>query len=149
MPAPSSGNASGRPPLGVLPHGLHQPAPDTVALESALADVELQLEQLRDALMKQDAELTERAASELRTALGGAVERFAQVSRRGVVPPQIRRRLALASGQVAAQREALARATSALDQALEILIPRPTPASVYSAAGGASRGGPGRIIAAS
>jgi hypothetical protein len=149
MPASTSGNASGRPPLGVLPHGLHQPAPDTVALESALADVELQLDTLRDALMNQDSDLTERAAIDLRAALGSAVERFAQVSRRGIVPPQIRRRLAMASGQVAAQREALARATSALDQALEILIPRPALGAVYSAAGGASRGGPGRIIAAS
>jgi hypothetical protein len=133
----------------VLPHGLHQPTPDTAALESALADVERQLDQLRQALTGQDAEAAERAATQLRVVLGAAVERFAAVSRRGVVPPSIRQRLAVASGQVAAQREALARATSALDQALEILIPRPSPAAVYSATGGASRGGPGRIIAAS
>lgn len=148
MPAPTPGRP-GQPGRSVLPHGLHQPHPDTGALESALADVELQLDRLRQALTAQDADTTERAAVDLRAALGTAVERFAQVSRRGVVPPPIRRRLALASAQVAAQREALARATSALDQALEILIPRPTPASVYSASGGASRGGPGRILAAS
>ncbi len=148
MPATSTGAPLGRPAAAVLPHGLHQPAPDTGALESALAGVEHQLDELRAALTSQDAQAAERAAGDLRTALHGAMEHFAQVQRRGVVPPPIRRRLALASGQVAAQREALARATSALDQALEILIPRPAPASVYSAAGGAGRG-PGRIIAAS
>lgn len=149
MPHASSGTPRRPTPAGVLPHGLHQPAPDTGALESALTDVEQALDTLRQALMRQDAEATEQAAGGLRTALSGAMERFAQASRRGVVPPPIKRRLAMASGQVAAQREALARATSALDQALEILIPRPTPASVYSAGGGANRGGPGRIIAAS
>jgi len=148
MPASFQGQP-GRAPAGVLPHGLHQPSPDTGALEAALTDVELQLDRLREALTAQDPDAAERMAAELRRALTASMDRFAQAARRGVVPPAIRRRLAVASGQVAAQREALARATSALDQALEILIPRPTPASVYSSTGGASRSGPGRFLAAS
>ncbi|HEX7637433.1 MAG TPA: hypothetical protein VF457_03480, partial [Burkholderiaceae bacterium] len=70
-------------------------------------------------------------------------------ARRGTMPPALRRRFALASGQVAAQREALFRATTALDQALEILIPRPlAQASTYSAQGLGGRG-PGRMLGAS
>ena len=40
------------------------------------------------------------------------------------MPPALRRRLASASGQVAAQRESLARATAALDRAIDVLLPR-------------------------
>jgi hypothetical protein len=55
----------------------------------------------------------------------------------GGVPPPMRLRLAHASAQVARQREALARATAALDRAIEVLMPGAHPAhrSVYSASG--------------
>jgi hypothetical protein len=53
----------------------------------------------------------------------------------------------MASGQIAAQREALSRATTALDQALDILVPR-ADAGLYSSQGAASRTS-GRVIAAS
>jgi len=46
----------------------------------------------------------------------------------------------LASGLVASQREALARATAALDRAIDVLMPRDTAPSVYSAIGNADRG---------
>ena len=49
--------------------------------------------------------------------------------------PQLRQRLALASGQVAAQRESLARASAALDRAIDVLLPSPAPRVAYSAAG--------------
>jgi len=51
----------------------------------------------------------------------------------------LRRRLASASGQVAAQRESLARATAALDRAIDVLLPRDVPA-LYNAIGGSDRG---------
>jgi alkylation response protein AidB-like acyl-CoA dehydrogenase len=133
----------------VLPHGLHQSPPDTVELESALSVVEQAIATLGHTLTLQDPNAVEAAAGDLQVALRGAMERFAQVARRGTMPPALRRRLAMASGQVAAQREALFRATTALDQALDILIPQPeAAASVYSAYGSGNRG-TGRVIAAS
>ena len=56
------------------------------------------------------------------------------------MPPLLRSRLARAGGQVAAQREALARATASLDRAIDVLIPRAPAANLYSAGGGADRG---------
>ena len=47
---------------------------------------------------------------------------------------ELRRRLALAGAQVAAQRDALARATAALDRAIDVLMPSPGTA-LYSAGG--------------
>ena len=55
------------------------------------------------------------------------------------MPAALRNRLASASGQVAAQRESLARATAALDRAIDVLLPRDSMA-LYSAYGGADRG---------
>jgi hypothetical protein len=132
-----------------LPHGLHQAAPDTAELESALDVVELHIAALGRALTAQDPAAAEAAASELSTAMRGAMSHFAQVHRRGVMPPAIRRRLAMASGQIAAQREALFRATTALDQALDILLPRPEAAAGYSAYGTTAARSTGRVIAAS
>ena len=138
-----------RPSASVLPHGLHQAAPDTGALELALASVEQSIAGLGHALTLNDSDAVEAAATELQATMRAAMERFAQVAKRGTMPPALRRRFAMASGQVAAQREALIRATTALDQALEILIPRPAAStSVYSAQGATGRG-PGRMIAAS
>ena len=55
------------------------------------------------------------------------------------MPPALRDRLATASGQVVAQRESLARATAALDRALDVLLPRDD-ADLYSDYGAADRG---------
>lgn len=132
----------------VLPHGLHQTPPDTVELESALSSVEQAIAALGQTLAQQSPDAVEAAAGALQAAMRAAMERFAQVAKRGTMPPSLRRRLAMASGQVAAQREALFRATTALDQALDILIPKPdASAAVYGNAGPGSRG-TGRIIAA-
>jgi len=67
--------------------------------------------------------------------------------RSGAVPPTLRRRLASASGQVAAQRESLARATAALDRAIEVLMPSDTP-GLYSSLGGQDRAIRGSVIQA-
>jgi predicted RecB family endonuclease len=101
-------------------------------LESTLSEVEQYLSALGTALKLQDATATEVAATELHRALAEAVQRFGQAARTGGVPPALRRRLARTSGQVAAQRDAVARATNALDRALDVLIPTPEPA-VYGA----------------
>lgn len=96
---------------------------DADQLEASLGHVEAHLGALGDALKLQDAVATEAAASNLHRALGNAMECFSRAARRGAVPPALRRRLAVTGGQVAAQREAVARATSALDRAIDILIP--------------------------
>ena len=103
-------------------------------LEAALQRVEQHLDDLQSALSVRDMRCIELHAGELQRALTLAVERFARAARRGGSPLPLRRRLALASAQVAAQRDALARATAALDRAIDVLMPGSgTP--VYSAQG--------------
>jgi len=116
-----------------------RPPPHGTDLESPLVALEQQLGALGLALHRQDADAVERVAAELHAALAAAVDHFARAARSGGVPPVLRQRLALAGGQVAAQREALARATASLDRAIDVLIPRLAPASLYSASGGAER----------
>ena len=74
-------------------------------------------------------------AGELHRALALAIDRFSQAARSGGVPPPLRRRLAMASGQVAAQRESLARATVALDRAIDVLLPHTAASSTYAPTG--------------
>jgi hypothetical protein len=132
-----------------------QPAPanasagDTYALEGSLSAVEQAIATLGHTLTQRDIAATEAASTSLHEAMRAAMSQFAQVARRGTMPAALRHRLALANGQIAAQREALFRASSLVEQNLEILIPRPmAETSVYSASG-ASQRGPGRVIAAS
>jgi hypothetical protein len=114
---------------------------EAAALERPLQAVEAQLSALGQALHHQDAAGVDTAAAQLHVALAAAVDHFALAARRGGVPAPLRQRLALASGQVAAQREALARATASLDRAIDVLMPRTAPSSFYSAAGGNERAG--------
>ncbi len=123
--------------------------PDTSQLEVSLAAVELAIATLGHTLTQQDIAAVEAASTTLHDAMRAAMTQFAQVARRGTMPVALRTRLAMANGRIAAQREALIRATSLIEQNLEILIPRPmAETSVYSASG-ASQRGPGRMLAAS
>jgi hypothetical protein len=110
-------------------------------LESPVAEVEDRLARLGAAMLGPDAVAVETEATELHRALARAVQHFSHAARDGGIPPPLRQRLAVASGRVAAQREALARATAALDRAIDVLIPGQGSGSapVYSAAGGAER----------
>ncbi|MDP1900681.1 MAG: hypothetical protein Q8K96_09540 [Rubrivivax sp.] len=108
-------------------------------LERPLLHVEERLAALGLALHRQDAQAVDRTAAELHAALAAAIDQFTRAARRGSVPPGLRRRLALASGQVAAQREALARATASLDRAIDVLLPHQASVGVYSAVGGSER----------
>jgi hypothetical protein len=92
-------------------------------LEAPVRAVEDRLTALGLALHRQDAQAVEREASALHTALATALQHFREAARHGAVPAPLRQRLVLASGQVAAQREALARATAALDRAMDVLLP--------------------------
>jgi hypothetical protein len=92
-------------------------------LEAVLQRVEQHLDDLQAALSARDMRCIELHAGELQRALSQAVERFMQAARSGGPPLPLRRRLGLASAQVAAQRDALARATAALDRAIDVLMP--------------------------
>jgi hypothetical protein len=105
-------------------------------LEPLMASVEQRLTDLQSALSARDMPCIELHATELQRCLAQAVERFMLAARQGGVPMALRRRLALAGAQVASQRDALARATAALDRAIDVLMPGysgvPT---LYSASG--------------
>lgn len=105
------------------------------ALEQPLKALEDQLVALGTALHRQDTAAIDAAAAALHVALAAAVEHFTHAARLGTLPAPLRQRLALASGQVAAQREALARATASLDRAIDVLLPRQAQAGVYGASG--------------
>ena len=122
---------------------------DASALEASLSTVEQAIAVLGHTLTLRDIAAVEAASTSLHDAMRAAMTQFAQVARRGTMPAALRTRFALANARIAAQREALYRATSLVEQNLEILIPRPmAETSVYSASG-ASQRGPGRVIAAS
>ena len=127
--------------LATLPTAALAPHVSTAdsELEARLADVETRLSALGNALRARDATAIDLHASELHRALSSAISHFSDASRSGRVPPALRTRLANASGQVAAQRESLARATAALDRAIDVLLPRDG-MPLYSAYGNADRG---------
>ncbi|NDY94026.1 hypothetical protein [Ideonella livida] len=122
------------------PLPLAQPSAEQAhALERAVAAVEDGLAALSQSLTLRDPEATEQAAAALHQTLAEAMDRFAEVARHGGVPPALRRRLARSGGQVAAQRNAVARGSQWLDRTLELLI---GPAATEAAeAPPAARGG--------
>lgn len=111
----------------------------TPDLEARLCAVETGLKELGDALRSRDSAGIDRHAVELHRALASAVNQFSVAARDGPLPAELRSRLAAASGQVAAQRESLARATAALDRAIDVLLPREG-AGVYSSVGTTEHG---------
>ncbi|GAB4117460.1 MAG: hypothetical protein Fur0014_19020 [Rubrivivax sp.] len=103
-------------------------------LERPLAALEERVGALGEALRERDAARIESEAAALHRALAGAVDQFGRAARQGPIPGPLRRRLMAASAQVAAQREALARATASLDRAIDVLLPGQD-RGVYSTAG--------------
>jgi hypothetical protein len=122
--------------MSATPDGTSRPA-HAADLEQPLHHVEHQLAALGHALRSNDGAALESAATELHRALAEAVHHFRHAARSGAVPPPLRQRLAHAGAQVAAQREALARATAALDRAIDVLIP--APGATYGAGGSPAR----------
>ena len=119
--------------------GTTGPVPLSAGLVDRLTAVELRLAALGNALRSRDAAGIDLHASELHKALASAVNHFSDAARNGPVSPALRDRLVQAGGQVAAQRESLARATAALDRAMDVLLPREG-AALYSIYGAADRG---------
>ncbi|WP_157548387.1 hypothetical protein [Piscinibacter sakaiensis] len=118
----------------------------TPALEETLSAVEQRLSGLGEALRQRDLAEIDSQSAELHRALARAVDHFTRAARQGPIPPALRLRLASTSGHVAAQRESFARATAALDRAIDVLLPRDAPA-VYGAYAGAGRSLGGSIQA--
>lgn len=121
--------------------------PAGTELEETLAAVELRLASLGEALRARDSAGIDLHASELHRALARAVDHFSRAARTGSVPTALRNRLASAGGEVAAQRESLARATAALDRAIDVLLPRDS-AVLYSTHGFGERSNRGGVIQA-
>ena len=115
-------------------------AAPSAELEEGLSAVESRLAALGNALRSRDPAGIDLHAAELHRALASAVGQFSVAAKSGRVPADLRTRLAAASGQVAAQRESLARATAALDRAIDVLLPQRDSGSLYSAYGAPERG---------
>ncbi len=115
--------------------------PTEPVLEQLVDDVEVGLSRLGEALRLRDSVLIESQAQLLHVALAQAVDGFSRHARTASIPPALRDRLARAGGQVAAQRESLARATFALDRAIDVLMPHA--ASAPSVYGGGPHAGVG------
>jgi hypothetical protein len=115
------------------------------ALEATLAAVEVRLNALGQALLHRDLGGVDEESAALHRALAAAVDHFSRAARRGPIPLALRHRLARTSGDVAAQRESFARATAALDRAIDVLLPRETP-GLYGAQGISGRGSLGGSI---
>ena len=114
------------------------PAAASADLEATLSAVEIRLHALGVALLERNSADIELHSGELHRALARAVDHFTQAARHGELPAPLRQRLMRASSQVAAQRESFARATAALDRAIDVLLPREA-GGVYSAHGTAER----------
>ena len=126
---------------------VHPAAALAPGLEDSLSAVESRLAALGNALRANDAAAIDIEAAELHRALARTVDHFAKAARHGAVPLSLRRRLVTASGRVAAERESLARATAALDRAIDVLMPRDM-ATLYSAQGSTERSLRGGVIQA-
>ena len=119
------------------------------SLEPAIAAIESRLVALAQALRERDAAAIENHAQALQLALAAAVQRCVLAARQpGGVPAPLRRRLEAASGQVVVQRDSLARATAALDRALDVLMPAAEPSPGYAPHGAALRAGKAGCIGA-
>lgn len=106
-------------------------------LEPLLAQVEHHLEALGEALRQREPQAIDLHASQLHRALVQALDCFTRAARQGPIPQPLRARLSRAGAQVAVQRECLARATAALDRAIDAMLPKPVGhgAGLYGATG--------------
>lgn len=119
-----------KPHCSAAASGSDNPNPGGNDLESMLQRVEDELAALGAALHLHDGLAIEEHAHQLQRALEQAVSGFTLAARQGSIPAPLRSRLAQAGRCVAAQRESLARATIALDRAIDTLLPR-EPSAAY------------------
>lgn len=103
---------------------------DDAVLERLVVRIETELAALGDALRERDSQGIESHADALQAALVSAMDASVHAAHGGKLPKALRTRLVRATGQLAAQWESLARATAALDRAMEVLMPQSS-TSVY------------------
>jgi hypothetical protein len=132
--------------MPAVPVNLAAPTVDD-DLETTLTAVEARLSALGRALLERNSTDIDTHATELHRALSRAVEHSSEAARSGTLPPHMRQRLMRASSQVAAQRESFARATAALDRAIDVLLPRQA-SGLYSAFGASERSARGGSLQA-
>jgi hypothetical protein len=115
-------------------------AATATSLESVVAKIEAHLAALGVALRERDALAIESETLTLQRTLASAFHSLgAAAQQEGGMPLPLRRRLALARGQIAAQRESLRRASAALDRAMDVLLPPDASARPYAADGARAR----------
>lgn len=108
--------------------------PDT--LPPLLNELEAALALVQQALVQRDTPSLEQQAGQVQQLLAAALAE----ARGQALPAPLRQRLAQAGAQLAAQRQALGRATASLDRALEVLMPaEPDPSGLYGQGGRALR----------
>ena len=109
-------------------------------LDESIAQIEAQVAALSAALRDRDAGALETAAQTLQRTLAASIQRFATVARSaGGVPLPMKRRIALISSQVSAQREQLARGSAALERAMGVLAAGAAHQGSYGQSGQADR----------
>ena len=117
-------------------------------MHRCVVQLEQRLAALGEALRVHQADAVATESAALQRALILAIEPLRGASRAGRMPAALRQRLALASAQVVAQREALARASASLDRAIDVLLPSTAPRGAYSAAGLSQRPQRGGLLQA-
>ena len=112
---------------------------ETQQIHRRLEHIEDRLQRLSAALRGTDAVAIEEATLALRQVLGQAMSDLRPAIKGSGISATLRNRILLADAEVAAQREAVARAAAALDRAVNLLMPSQAPA--YDANGSAQRPG--------
>jgi hypothetical protein len=105
---------------------------------TALQQLDARLQALGEALRVQDAGAVASEAAALQRAL--AALRRAVLAAGTPLPAPLRQRAARSAGQIAAQREGVARRAAALGRALDLLLPATAAGAAYSATGRGERG---------
>jgi len=109
--------------MAMTPSKLVQAEGAVHPLEQMVLDIELELDSLGKSLLQRDSAALEASAQALQRKLAEAVQGYRDALANGGLPPELRQRLKRASGEVVRHREALLRASVALDRALDALMP--------------------------
>jgi hypothetical protein len=114
-------------------------------LEDALTAVEHQLESVSKALLVADPQALESGSTQLRDAAAQLSQAIVQISRQGVVPADLQKRLQALGALLGVQRESLARLAALTERQAAGLLPPDATATYGSAMGGRNSGSVARI----
>lgn len=115
-------------------------------LEDALTAVEKHLDGVSAALLAADPQALESGSTQLRDAAAQLSQVMVQISRQGVVPAALQKRVQAIGALLAVQRESLARLAAITERQTAGLLPPADAAATYgSAIGGRNAGSVARI----